>query len=119
MDKPDLQAEPYFSQPIRQVVLMLAVLGLSIAGAFVALPRVLPVFESNPELNGFIFFVFVIGVLACFWQVVQLMYSVRWIMQFAKPGDQGMRAKAPLLLAPLATLLGRHDRRMQINTAYP
>ncbi|PYG26835.1 biopolymer transporter ExbB [Pelagimonas varians] len=117
MDKPDLQAEPYFSQPIRQVVLMLAVLGLSIAGAFVALPRVLPVFESNPELNGFIFFVFVIGVLACFWQVVQLMYSVRWIMQFAKPGDQGMRAKAPLLLAPLATLLGRHDRRMQINTA--
>lgn len=116
MDKPDLQAEPYFSQPIRQVVLMLAVLGLSIAGAVVALPRVLPVFEANPELNGFIFFVFVIGVLACFWQVVQLMYSVRWIMQFAKPGDQGMRAKAPLLLAPLATLLGRHDRRMQINT---
>ena len=44
-----------------------------------ALPRVLPVFEANPYLNGFILFVFVVGVLACFWQVLQLIGSVRWI----------------------------------------
>ncbi|WP_299925999.1 biopolymer transporter ExbB [uncultured Pelagimonas sp.] len=116
MDQPDLEAEPHFSQPVRQVFLMLSVLGLSVAGAVLALPRVLPVFEANPYLNGFILFVFVIGVLACFWQVAQLITSVRWILNFARPGDQGMRAKAPQLLAPLATLLGRHDRRMQINT---
>lgn len=116
MDQPDLEAEPHFSQPVRQVFMMLSVLGLSIAGAVLALPRVLPVFEANPYLNGFILFVFVIGVLACFWQVAQLMTSVRWILNFARPGDQGLRAKAPQLLAPLATLLGRHDRRMQINT---
>ena len=63
---------PQFSQPVRQVVMMLIALGLSGAGAFVALPRVLPVFEANPYLNGFIAFVFCFGVVATFWQVFQL-----------------------------------------------
>ncbi|WP_417210987.1 biopolymer transporter ExbB [Antarctobacter sp.] len=117
MDQPDLEAEPQFTQPVRQVVLMLAVLGLSGFGGFLALPRVLPVFQSNPYLNGFILFVFVVGVLACFWQVAQLMVSVRWIERFTARGDQGVRAVPPRLLAPLAALLRRRrDKRMQITT---
>jgi hypothetical protein len=55
-------------------------------------------------------------VLACFWQVAQLITSVRWIERFTSAGDQGVRARAPQLLAPLAALLGRHDRRFQITT---
>lgn len=117
MDRPDLEAAPHFSQPVRQVILMLAVIGLSGAGAFLALPRVLPVFEANPYLNGFILLVFVVGLLACFYQVAQLIASVRWIERFTAAGDQGVRAQAPQLLAPLAALLGRRrDKRMQINT---
>ena len=116
MDQPDIEAEPHFSQPVRQVLLMLLVLGLTGFGGFLALPRVLPVFEANPYLNGFIGFVFVIGVLACFWQVWQLIQSVRWIESFARDRDGAFRAKAPLLLAPLATLLRSRNRRMQINT---
>ncbi|WP_323769393.1 biopolymer transporter ExbB [Antarctobacter sp.] len=117
MDQPDLEAEPQFTQPVRQVILMLAVLGLSGFGGFLALPRVLPVFQSNPYLNGFILFVFVVGVLACFWQVAQLMVSVRWIERFTARGDQGVRAVPPRLLAPLAALLRRRrDKRMQITT---
>ena len=81
MDQPDREAQPQFSQPVRQIIMMLIVLGLSGFGAFVALPRVLPVFEANPYLNGFIMFVFFIGVLACFWQVAQLVQSVRWRSQ--------------------------------------
>lgn len=77
MDKPDREVEQQFSQPWRQIVSMFVVLGLSGLGAFMALPRVLPVFEANPYLNGFIFFVFLIGVVACFWQVFQLIGSVR------------------------------------------
>lgn len=115
MDQTDLEAEPHFNQPVRQVILMLAVLGLSLAGGFLALPRVLPVFQSNPYLNGFILFVFVIGVVACFWQMVQLINSVRWIERFTAVGDQGVRAAAPQMLAPLAALLRRRDKRMQIN----
>ena len=116
MDQPDIEAEPHFSQPVRQVLLMLLVLGLTGAGCFVALPRVLPVFEANPYLNGFIIFVFAIGLVACFWQVVQLIQSVRWIERFARDRDGAFQAKAPLLLAPLATLLRSRGRRMQINT---
>ena len=93
---------------------MLVVLGLSGAGAFLALPRVMPVFEANPYLNSFIFFVFVIGVLACFWQVFTLIGSVRWIERFAAT-ETAPEGKAPRLLAPLATLLRARGARMQIN----
>jgi hypothetical protein len=116
MDQPDIEAEPQFSQPVRQVVMMLLVLGLTGFGGFLALPRVLPVFEANPYLNGFIAFVFVLGVLACFWQVWQLIQSVRWIEKFAQEREGGFQSKAPLLLAPLATLLRSRGKRMQINT---
>src|SRR6056297_3296606 len=117
MDQPDLEAEPHFSQPVRQVILMLAVLGLSGFGAVLALPSVLPIFESNPYLNGFILCVFVVGVLACFWQVAQLIVSVKWIERFTSRGDQGVRATPPQLLAPLAaSLRRRRDKRMQITT---
>jgi hypothetical protein len=115
MDHPDFEAAPQFSHPVRQVLMMLAVIGASGFGAFLALPRVLPVFEANPYLNGFILIVFAVGVLACFWQVGQLIYSVRWIAGFS--GSKPARgSKAPQLLAPLAALLGRHDRRFQITT---
>ena len=114
MDQPDREVEPQFSRPIRQIVLMLAALGLTMAGAFLALPRVMPVFEANPWLNGFIFFVFVIGVIACFWQVFQLIGSVRWIEGFAAQHPGHEMTKAPLLLAPLATLLRQRGKRMQI-----
>ncbi|WP_050928286.1 biopolymer transporter ExbB [Aestuariivita boseongensis] len=114
MVNPTREARPQFSQPIRQIVTMLLVLGLSGAGAFLALPRVLPVFEANPYLNSFIFFVFIIGVLACFWQVITLIGSVRWIESFAAT-ETAPDGKAPRLLAPLASLLRSRGARMQIN----
>ena len=49
---------PQFSQPVRQISLMLIVLGLTGFGAFLALPSVYPIFAANPYLNGFIIFVF-------------------------------------------------------------
>ncbi|HKL56524.1 MAG: biopolymer transporter ExbB [Roseovarius sp.] len=114
MDQPDREVEPHFSRPVRQIVLMLIVLGLTGAGAFLALPRVMPVFEANPWLNGFILFVFFIGVVACFWQVFQLIGSVRWIEGFAAQHPGHEMVKAPLLLAPLATLLRQRGKRMQV-----
>ena len=114
MDQPDREVEPQFSRPVRQIVMMLAVLGLTALGAFLALPRVMPVFEANPWLNGFILFVFLIGVIACFWQVLQLIGSVRWIEGFAAQYPGHEMTKAPLLLAPLATLLRQRGKRMQI-----
>lgn len=116
MAQPDQEIKPHFSQPVRQITLMLMVLGLSGFGVFVALPRVLPVFQANPYLNGFIFFVFVIGVVACFYQVLQLIGSVRWIEDFAAdtaaPDD-----KPPQMLAPLAALLRTRGARMQVSAS--
>ncbi len=107
---------PQFSQPVRQILLMLIVLGLSGFGAFVALPRVLPVFQANPFLNGFILMVFVIGVVACFYQVLQLIGSVRWIESFAS--DMMLEnVKAPPMLAPLAALLRTRGARMQVGAS--
>ena len=116
MSQPDPKIRPVFSKPVRQITLMLIVLGLSGFGAFVALPRVLPVFQANPYLNGFIIFVFLIGVLACFYQVVQLIGSVKWIEQFAA-GTLEQDAVAPPLLAPLASLLRSRGANMQVNTS--
>ena len=117
MDQPDREVEPQFSHPVRQIMLMLIVLGLTGFGAFLALPRVLPVFQANPYLNGFIIFVFFIGVVACFWQVLQLIGSVRWIEGFAAQNPGHEMIQAPLLLAPLATLLRQRSKRMQITSS--
>ncbi|WP_135504412.1 biopolymer transporter ExbB [Roseovarius aestuariivivens] len=115
MDQPDREVEPQFSQPFRQITLMVVVLALVGGLAFLALPRVLPVFQANPYLNGFIVFVFVIGVVACFWQVTQLIGSVRWIEDFAADRPDDATSKAPQLLAPLATLLRqRGAKRLKI-----
>jgi HAMP domain-containing protein len=110
------EPQPHFSQPVRQILLMLIVLILSGLGAFVALPRVLSVFAANPYLNGFIIFVFFIGVLSCFWQVAQLMISARWIEVFASDGPAAS-GKAPQLLASLASLLRSRGARMQLSAS--
>lgn len=107
-------AAPRFSQPVRQILMMLTVLVLVMVGGWVTYGRILPIFMSNLWLNGLILAVFGVGVLACFWQVGQLVRSVSWIERFAArrrtavardasvmPDDQ-----APRLLAPLAAMLG-------------
>jgi len=116
MSQPDKEIRPVFSQPVRQISLMLIVLGLSAFGTFVAAPRVMPVFEANPYLNGFIIFVFFIGVLACFYQVVELIGCVRWIERFAS-GTLDGTVRVPQLLAPLASLLRERGVRMQVSAS--
>ena len=111
----DREAEPFFSQPTRQIALMIAVLILVAIGVYVAYPSVAPVFLANPLLNGFIAMVFVIGVFACFWQEVQLIQSVNWIEGFAAETPGHDFSAAPRLLAPLAALLRSRGRRREIS----
>ena len=116
MDQPDREAAQ-FSQPVRQIALMVVVLVLVGLGAYIAFPRVAPVFLANPYLNGFILFVFVIGVFACFWQAFQLVSSVRWIEGYVEERPGHHLTRAPRLLAPLAALLRTRAARMQIGAA--
>lgn len=114
MAQPDQKGKVQFSQPVRQISLMLIVLAATAGGAFLALPSVMPIFIENPYLNGVIFAVFVIGVLACFYQVFQLIGSVRWIENFASDTPDP-ETVAPQLLAPLASLLRQRGARMQVS----
>lgn len=116
MAQSDRESKPQFSQPVRQITLMLIALGLTGIGAFLALPSVLPIFAANPYLNGVIICVFFIGVIACFYQVIQLIGSVRWIENFASDASDP-ETVAPQLLAPLASLLRTRGARMQVNAS--
>ena len=117
MDQPDREAQLHFSQPVRQFTMMVIVLGLAGSGFYVALPRVAPVFLASPYLNGFIAVVFFIGILACFWQVIQLVASVNWIERFAGVRPDDGSKQAPRLLAPLAALMRDREARRQISSS--
>ena len=116
MVKSEQEVELHFSQPLRQVVLMLSVLALTSVGTVVAAPRVMAVFTANLWLNGFILFVFLVGLISCFVQVFQLIQSVRWIEKFINTPDKGS-VKAPQLLAPLAALLRSRGASIQISSS--
>ena len=117
MDKIGQPDAPQFSQPVRQIVFMVLVVALAGTGFYFAYPKLARVFAENPYLNTFILLVFAIGVIACFIQVITLIFSVSWIEDFAahRPGHEN--SKAPSLLAPLASLLRSRGARMQISSS--
>ena len=95
--------------------MMLIVLGLTAAVAFLIFPAVAQIFLASPYLKIFIVVVFLIGVAACFWQVFTLIQAVNWIEGFAldRPGHEF--TKAPRLLAPLAAMLSGRQARIAIE----
>ncbi|WP_246831261.1 biopolymer transporter ExbB [Pseudotabrizicola formosa] len=96
---------------------MLVIIGLVAAGAWLIHGQVAEVFRSNLWLNGFIAFVFVLGVFTCFWQVLILIQSVSWIEDFVGDGPAAETHRAPRLLAPLASLLRTRGQQMQISSS--
>jgi hypothetical protein len=63
-------------------------------------------FLANPALNGVILGTLVVGILMSIRQVIRLFPEVRWVNNFRR-GDPGLAVnRQPVLLAPMATLLG-------------
>ena len=90
-----------------------------IIAAFIALilyRQVAAAFMANPGLNGVIVAVLLIGILLAFRQIIRLFPEIRWVNTFriAEPGIEVERP--PVLLAPMATLLGDRIGRMAIST---
>jgi len=117
MHSADTKAEPQFSQPIKQILTMLIVVGLVGTGGWLAHGPILSIVTANIYLNGVIVGVFLIGISTCFWQVFSLIFSVNWIEGFAmaRPGHETM--KVPRLLTSLATLLKSRRARMSISAS--
>ena len=107
-----------FAMPVQQVTVMVVVLALVLAGSFMAYGFVEPIFLANRYLNGVILGVFFVGILACFWQVLQIAVSVIWFEKFLAGDSEepNSMSKAPRLLAPLAGMLGSHGVEKQIST---
>ena len=112
----DREQEPQFSQPFRQILLMVFILVLAGVGSFIAYPAVAPIFLASPYLNGVILAVFVVGVLACFWQVFSLVSAVSWIEGFAldRPGHEF--TGSPRLLASLSAMLRDEKARHSLTS---
>lgn len=117
MARRDLRPETRFSQPIRQLVWMAAVLVAVLVGTWAAVPAVAPIFVSNPWLNGVIIAVFFLGVLSCFREVIALFTSVSWIEGFVRRRARHDINRPPGLLAPLAVMLRDRSQRAEISTA--
>ncbi len=112
----DRRTEPHFSQPVRQIVMMLIVLGLTVACGILLYPSVASIFMASPYLKIFIVLVFVVGVAATFWQVVNLISSVSWIEGFALDRPGHVFTDPPRLLAPLAALLSERRSRKALSS---
>lgn len=112
----DREKEPQFSQPFRQIIIMVIILILVAVGSFFAFPAVSPIFLASPYLNGVILAVFIVGVLACFWQVFALTSAVNWIEGFAldRPGHEF--TASPRLLASLSAMLRDSKARQQLTS---
>jgi len=113
----DRTTEPQFSQPVRQIVMMLIVLGLTAACAILLYPTIASIFAASIYLKIFIVLVFFVGVGACFWQVATLIASVSWIEGFARDRPGHELAQPPRLLAPLAALLSERRARRALSSS--
>ncbi|MGB0410860.1 MAG: biopolymer transporter ExbB [Pikeienuella sp.] len=110
------QTRKEFAQPVRQILAMLlALAAVGAVGYFLYAP-IRTVFFANVGLNALISGVFLIGLIACFWQVIALVSSVSWIEGFAidRPGHEFV--EPPRLLRSLSALL-RDQRARQALTA--
>ncbi len=113
----DSTAGLQFSQPIRQILTMLVIIGVVGTSAWFAYKPILTIVMSNIYLNGFIVAVFLIGITTCFWQVFSLITSVSWIEGFAMDRAGHEYVTPPRLLVSLATLLKGRGARKQISAS--
>jgi hypothetical protein len=96
------------------MLVFLAIVGFIAAIAF---PTLKSAFGANPFLNGLILFVFVVGVLFTFRQVLRLYPEVRWVNAF-RIADPGLAIEhQPVLLAPMATMLRDRTGTISLSTA--
>jgi hypothetical protein len=114
--KLDARNEPRFSQPIRQIVLMVIAMVLVGVMAWFAFSLVWQIISNSIYLNSLIVAVFAYGVISCFGQVLTLVSCVSWIEGFAldRPGHEFV--KSPRLLASLSALLSDTRARQALTS---
>jgi hypothetical protein len=73
-------------------------------------------FKANPPLNTLIIAVLLIGIILAFRQVIRLFREVAWVNGF-RLADPGIAVeRPPVLLAPMAAILGDRVGRMSMSS---
>jgi hypothetical protein len=103
------------SSPRIFLVRMLVFLILGGLLVFILHDKIWRAFLANPGLNALIVAVLVIGILLSFRQVLRLFPEIAWVNGF-RLADPGLaRGRAPVLLAPMAAILGDRGDRTAIS----
>jgi hypothetical protein len=111
----DLDGYSKISSP--RIFLFRMLVFLVLAGLVAALlyRQIYSAFLANPLLNGIIFGVLAVGIILALLQVMRLFREVDWVNGF-RLADPGLAVdRAPVLLAPMATLLRDRMGRMAIS----
>lgn len=101
-----------------RIFLMSMVIFLIIIGFLVAIlySQIATAFITNPGLNGLIVFVLACGVLLALIQVFRLVPEVSWVNSFREGAPDLDGAREPVMLAPMAALLGQSRQGVSIST---
>lgn len=109
--------DPYrLVRPTVYLIRMLLFVGVSAFIPFILFQQVYTSFLSNPILNGLILIVLAIGVALSFRQVTILFGEVKWVNGFRNEDTDITLERQPVLLAPMAAILGDRGGRMAIST---
>jgi len=82
---------------------------------FLLLKQIEVAFMANPGLNSLIIFVLLVGIALSVRQVIRLYPEISWVNNF-RLADPGLAVdRPPVLLAPMATILGSRIGRMAMS----
>jgi hypothetical protein len=112
----DRDVDPFkLSSPRIFLVRMLVFLVLLALLAFILYRQIWQAFLANPGLNALIIGVLLIGIILSFRQVLRLFPEIAWVNGF-RLADPGLaHGRAPVLLAPMAAIIGDRGARTAIS----
>jgi hypothetical protein len=103
------------SSPRIFLLRMLVFIVLGAIVAFLLYRQIQVAFMANPGLNALILAVLAIGIVLSFRQVVRLYPEISWVNNF-RLADPGLAVeRPPVLLAPMAAILGSRVGRMAVS----
>ncbi|MBM1172859.1 MotA/TolQ/ExbB proton channel family protein [Microvirga arabica] len=102
-----------------RIYLIRMVVFLVLAGfvAFILYRQIWEAFQANPGLNALIMGVMVIGIVLAIRQVWRLRPEVRWVNTLQRTEEGLVAPTPPVLLAPLAALLGNRPDQSGFSVA--
>jgi hypothetical protein len=106
---------PRLSSPRIFLLRMLVFVALCGAVVFVLHKQIEIAFMANPALNGLIILVLAIGVALALRQVLRLYPEIAWVNGFRLSDPNHAVQRQPVLLAPMAAILGSRAGHMAIS----